>query len=70
MNTLVQALGQCRADIRERMVGYFTQADPEYGRRVAEGLAAYDKAGPATGQRDPGQAADEAARQGHKTDGY
>jgi catalase len=35
---LVGALGQCNPDIAERMVDHFTQADPDYGRRVAEGL--------------------------------
>ena len=71
INNLVQGLGPCKADIRERMISYFTQADPDYGKRVAEGLATYDKAGPApSGQRNPGQAASEAERLEHKTDGY
>ncbi|MBI2760586.1 MAG: hypothetical protein HYX51_04070 [Chloroflexi bacterium] len=28
----------CKQDIRDRMISYFTRADPEYGRLVAEGL--------------------------------
>jgi catalase len=35
---LVGALSECEPVIREKMVSHFTQADPEYGRRVAEGL--------------------------------
>ena len=38
ISNLVGALSQCDLVIREKMVGYFTQADPDYGRRVAEGL--------------------------------
>ncbi|MDB5698067.1 MAG: catalase [Alphaproteobacteria bacterium] len=35
---LVGALSQCDAVIQQKMVSHFTQADPDYGRRVAEGL--------------------------------
>ncbi len=35
---LVDALSGCEREIQDRMVGHFTQADAEYGRRVAEGL--------------------------------
>ena len=35
---LVDALGSCDLVIQEKMIGHFTQADPDYGRRVAEGL--------------------------------
>ncbi len=38
INNLVTALKQCREDIQQRMVNHFTQCDPEYGRRVAEGI--------------------------------
>ena len=38
IRNLVDALSQCNRDIQERMVGYFRQADADYGRRVAEGL--------------------------------
>lgn len=38
IRNLVTQLGVCNPDIQARMVGYFTQADPDYGRRVAEGL--------------------------------
>lgn len=35
---LAGALSQCKQDIRDRMIGYFTQADPDYGRRVKEAI--------------------------------
>ncbi|MBP1804440.1 catalase [Rubellimicrobium aerolatum] len=35
---LVGALSTCAASIQERMIHHFTQADPEYGARVARGL--------------------------------
>ena len=38
VSNLVGALKPCNEGIQQRMVSYFTQADPEYGRRVAEGL--------------------------------
>jgi catalase len=37
VTNLVDALSQCNRDIQERMVSYFTQADAEYGARVAQG---------------------------------
>jgi catalase len=40
VKNLVSALSQCGPDIQQRMVSHFTQADAEYGRRVAEGIAA------------------------------
>ena len=39
IRNLVDALKDCPQDIQNRMVSYFTQADAEYGRRVAEGIA-------------------------------
>ncbi|MCR6111011.1 catalase [Bacillus sp. A301a_S52] len=38
INNLVNALKPCRQDIQEQMVDHFKKADPDYGRRVAEGL--------------------------------
>jgi catalase len=35
---LVDALGQCERHIQDRMVRHFGQCDPEFGRRVAEGI--------------------------------
>jgi catalase len=45
VNNLIGALKVCTKEIQQRMVGYFTQADAEYGRRVAAGLGL--TAGPA-----------------------
>ncbi|AUB34401.1 katE, catalase [Nostoc flagelliforme CCNUN1] len=36
---LVTQLKKCNPDIQERMIGHFTEADPEYGERVRSGLA-------------------------------
>jgi len=38
VSNLVGALSQCGDDIQQRMLWYFSLADAEYGRRVAEGL--------------------------------
>ena len=38
VSNLVDALKDCNRDIQERMVSHFTQADENYGRRVAEGI--------------------------------
>jgi len=35
---LVTLLGQCEKSVQERMIWHFTQCDPEWGARVAEGL--------------------------------
>jgi catalase len=37
-----------REDIIERSVSQFTKADAEFGRRIAEGIAARRKAPPGT----------------------
>jgi len=65
VDNLVNALSVCQADIQDRMIEYFTNADPEYGRRVREGL---EKAG--SRSRGGAQAVDQARRSGHPTDGY
>ena len=35
---LTGALAQCNLDIQARMVANLAAADPDYGRRIAEGL--------------------------------
>jgi catalase len=35
---LVEALGQCRGETENRMVGHVTRCDPECGARVAQGI--------------------------------
>lgn len=39
IGNLVNALKVCAPVIRQTMIAHFTEADPDYGRRVAEGLA-------------------------------
>ena len=41
IKVLVSNLSMCKKDIQERMISYFTQADPDYGRQVTEGLKNY-----------------------------
>ena len=36
---MVDFLGQCEGHIQERMVDHFSRCDPDFGRRVAEGLS-------------------------------
>ncbi len=38
ISNLVGALSQCDKDIQDRMINNFTEADADYGRRVAEGI--------------------------------
>lgn len=65
---LVAALKECSEEIRDTMLRHFTAADPDYGRRVAEGLA--------TARSQPGmeaqkqQAADEGGRRGQQGSPY
>jgi catalase len=42
IRNLVNNLSQCKQDIRDRMIQYFTNADPDYGRQVAEGLKSHE----------------------------
>ncbi|MEF2277382.1 catalase [Deinococcus sp. YIM 134068] len=41
INNLVENISAAQPHIQQRMVELFTQCDPDYGRRVAEGLAAH-----------------------------
>jgi catalase len=43
---LTDALNQCERHIQERMVEHFTRCDPEFGRRVAEGIGLATSAEP------------------------
>ncbi len=38
IKNLVGALEKCDRDIQDRMVNHFSQCDPDYGKRVADGL--------------------------------
>ncbi len=53
---LVNTLKPAQQHIQERMVRHFTQCDPEYGRRVAEGLGlSVAGDGAANGASSPGR---------------
>lgn len=69
ISNLVANLSVCPEQIQNTMIEYFTAADPEYGRRVQEGLAFQTAAG-----ASPMMRAHEAVRManqmGHKTSGY
>ena len=56
IRNLVGNLSMCKQDIRDRMIGYFTQADPEYGRQVTEGLRTKMQAGAAAAKQPAMQA--------------
>ena len=59
VTNLVDALSQCGADIQQRMLWHFSQADAEYGRRVAAGLGvAVPTARPAGVKDDAGHVAE------------
>lgn len=68
---LVENLKICHPQIQAKMVEYFTNANPEYGRRVSEGLA---DAAKVMADHTSTAAADEtvvmARRMGIKSDGY
>ncbi|WP_235828126.1 catalase [Brevibacillus migulae] len=64
ISNLVNALKVCRKDIQDRMIDHFTKADPDYGRRVAEGLAQANAASAAD------KAVNKAERMGHEADPY
>jgi catalase len=67
----VDALKICKPHIQNTMVDYFTNADPDYGKRVREGL---ENAKREKTKHMSTEAADIAIKKsenmGHKTDGY
>ncbi len=67
---LVDGLHVCAPAIQERMVAHFTQADPDYGRRVAEGLAQAKTVADHLGSESARVGAAIAEQSGRKTDGY
>ncbi|QHT63641.1 catalase [Paenibacillus lycopersici] len=70
ISNLVDALKICQPQIGERMIGYFAQADPDYGKRVAEGLANAKVDTSHLGSASLREGAEIAEHSGHKTDGY
>lgn len=72
IHNLVNTLSTCRKEIQEQMIENFTQADPEYGQRVRDGLLKMKEQtskGP-IGTTDSQQAVQEAEELGQPSDPY
>jgi len=72
VSNLADALKVCAPVIRDRMIQHFTNADPDYGRRVSDKLAAALAAVDQThiGSSDARAGAELADQSGRRTDGY
>lgn len=73
ISNLVDALGTCSSVIRELMIGYFTEADADYGKRIADGLRQADLKKNESGHigTKPAKEGMELSTElGHSTDGY
>ncbi|WP_204518581.1 catalase [Brevibacillus fulvus] len=74
IQNLVNGLRPCRKDIQERMIELFTKCDPDYGRRVAEGLRQQSGEGDGIGGPLGASVSSEAVRKaeqlGHSADPY
>ncbi|KXZ13036.1 hypothetical protein AXI58_04960 [Bacillus nakamurai] len=72
IHNLVNTLSTCRKEIQEQMIENFTKADPDYGRRVAEGLKmeqGKNSSGP-IGTTDSEKAVKQAEEESHPSDPY
>lgn len=72
IRNLVTNLKLCKPHIQNQMIQYFKKADPEYGRRVAEGLevGTNESSRGQLSTEDASQAVKQAEQQGHKADPY
>lgn len=70
ISNLVDALKICKPHIQEKMVSHFTNADAEYGRRVADGLAQAKRETEHMSTAAADQAARSAESKGHSSDRY
>jgi catalase len=70
ISNLVGVLSICAPQIQDKMLEYFTQADADYGRRVAEGLAKAKAESGHMGSKSAQEGAELAASGGRRTDGY
>ncbi|WP_311764907.1 catalase [Paenibacillus agricola] len=76
INNLVNTLRTCSPHIQQTMTELFSKCDPDYGRRVAEGLASAGRANADTefggplGSSHTAEAVTEAERTGHPADPY
>lgn len=70
IHNLVDALKICAPVIQTNMIEHFTKADPDYGRRVAEGLAQAKADHKHLGTSENRDGAEIAEQSGKQTDGY
>ncbi|MNI41659.1 Catalase [compost metagenome] len=70
IRNLVDALSVCAPVIQDKMVEHFTYADPEYGQRVAEGLAQAKASQAHLGSTAAQEGAELADSSGQSTDAY
>ncbi|MFE8701321.1 catalase KatX [Cytobacillus sp. FJAT-54145] len=75
ITNLVNTLKPCRKEIQDKMIDIFTQCDPDYGRRVAEGLKGADASGTSDtggpiGSTHTEDAVKQAEEMGHPSDPY
>jgi catalase len=73
IENLVDALSTCSTVIRDQMIHHFTEADPDYGKRVKEGLKKADQLGNSTkhvGTTPANEGMELSEELGHSTDGY
>lgn len=72
IKNLVNTLATCQKDIQEQMIENFTKADPDYGKRVADGLKAFKQEQPSgpIGSTGAAQAVDEAINNSTPSDPY
>lgn len=67
----MSALQVCKPHIQQKMVEYFTNADPKYGKRVSDGLAqANQNRENHTSYEASDQAVDKSKQMGHEADPY
>lgn len=70
IGNLVDALSTCTPFIQERMIHHFTEADADYGRRVAEGLKNANASKGHVGTPAANEGMEMSGELGHSTDGY
>jgi catalase len=73
ISNLLDALIVCRAEIQDKMIEYFTNADKDYGKQVKDGLAKAMESRmdtTHTSTADADEATKEARQMGHEADPY
>lgn len=64
ISNLVSSLSMCKKETQQKMIDMCTEADEDYGRRLAEGLKQH------VGNDPESEAVKEAQQKGHQTDSY